>query len=358
MSENTDFFGTYNKAFKSWSDMLGSWSKTMGGISGGTDNGTTGKSFMNFMEKLPLPYERMKNTNEAFIKGMTSYREIYGACVRNLFGIMREGYRIEMQLLSGKEAETDTFFEIFGKGCEDVALTLEETFEDTPFEGIKQINEAVKKSRETLSAERDMAKALFRESIAFNGKMLKLSASATREAMNTFSDVKANGTISVDSYKGMAGACGETLSRSLEILNLPEAVLEKYKNSVDNSVEFAEKNLDALTAWLAINLKSTRALGKSADEITRFARSSFKNGNGNSREAFYERWSECYEKATCNLIEGVHFNGSIPKFINACTDCMKSGSEHCRNLIVLPHVMKNGVAENGVAEEEEEKKAA
>ena len=324
--EKADFFETYNKAFKSWPDTFGSWRKTMASFCAiSPDNDKSG--FVQIMEKLPLPYKRMRDTNETIIKGMNSYREIHGSCIRTLADMAREGYKIEMSLLTGEKAETDRLFEIFESACDDIAVILEETFEDTPFEGM---DEAIKDSRDALSDERLPVKALFREITAFNGKMLKISTSAIREGMNVFSDVREKGTISVEPYKNMASLYGETLSQSLDILSIPEPVLADCKSSVDSSALLAGKNLDALAVWLEMNLKSTRAVGKSADEIFQFARGILRNGNASSQKKFYKEWSQTCEKAACNLIEGVHFNGSIPKFINICTDCMESANDHWR----------------------------
>jgi hypothetical protein len=356
----------YNKAFHSWSDAMSSWTKTAEGI-GETfksNNGSfkwwgnwseAGKNFAEIMEGLPLPYEPMKNMNETLCKNIRSYREISDNCMKNMVNIVREGYRVDAKIIAGEEPETDAFFEALNCAYDDIFCKMADTLKETPFKGVKDINESLKKSLEAFSDERNTAKSVFKEMMRFNAKMAKLSLSAIKEASNSLNDVKEKGTVSLESQKDIIEACGETLKRTMDILGfLPPGLAPECKDTLDNGLCVAAKNLDVVSAWLEINLRSSQAVARSGDNIRKFTEDmfkEFKKGEMPPHQEIYKKWSKTFEETMNTLIEGVHFNGSIPKFIDVCTDCVKSANEHYRNIASLPYAVKEEMRATVAAEE-------
>jgi hypothetical protein len=347
------FLEFYNNAFHSWSDAMNSWTKTAEGMSEGfkSNNGfkwwgswsETGKIFAEMMETLPLPYEPMKNMNESLRENVRAYRTICDNCMKNAVNIVREGYRLDVKIIAGEEPETDAFFEALNCAYDDIACTMADTLKESPLKGVKDINEAIKKSLDTFSDERNTARAVFKEMMNFNAKMAKLSLSAMKEATNALNDVKEKGTVSLEAQKDMMEAWGESLKRTMDIFGfLPPGLAPECKDSLDNSVCIAAKNLDVITAWLEINLKSSQAIARSGDNIRKFSEDmfkEFKKGEMPQHQELYKKWGKAFGETMNTLIEGVHFNGSIPKFINVCTDCVKSANEHYRNVISFPYKM-------------------
>jgi hypothetical protein len=191
----------YNNAFQSWSDSIGSWTKTAEEISEGlkgnessfkwwgswpqmmeTNNGFkwwgswghAGKIFTEMMETLPLPYEPMKNMNESLRENIRVYRTIYENCIKNMANIAKEGYSLDVKIIAGEEPEADAFFEAIHCAYDDIACTMADGLKESPFKGIKDINEAIKKSLKSFSDERNTAKSVFKEMMNFNAKMAKI----------------------------------------------------------------------------------------------------------------------------------------------------------------------------------------
>ncbi len=351
-SSTAGIFEFYNNAFKSWSDMTGLWTRKMEDFSGafnpsgngkgfGFQNWTnSGKYFTEMMDSLPLPYGPMKNMNETLAKSLDSSRKIYDSYLRNMMTVIKERYEIDLKSAAGNEAETDRLFDVMRRAYEDISVTAVESLKDTPFEGVKEIDEAVKQSLEALSEERQMIKALFKEAVAFKTQVAKLSSSAMKEAAGAITDVKEKGTISVDACKEMADVCGNTLNRSLEIFGLPEPVVTEYKGAVNGAVSLTAKKLDVFTAWLEINLKSTQALTGCAEDVCKFTEEVFKEskeGKVPSQELLYKKCADVCEESLRKLIKGTHFNGSIPRFIERYTDYLKSVKEHYRKIMAIPY---------------------
>jgi archaellum component FlaC len=348
-SSTAGIFESYNTALKSWSDMMGSWTRKMEDFSGafnpsGNSNGfgwiSLGKTFTEMMDRLPLPYGPMKNMNETLAKSLDSSRKIYDSYLKNMMAVIKERYEIDLKSVAGDDPETDRFFDAIHRAYEDISATAVESLKDTPFEGVKEIDDAVRQSLETLSEERQMVRALFKEITAFKAQVAKLSSLAMKEAASAVTDVKEKGTLSVDACKEMADACGNTLNRSLEIFGLPDPLTAEYKNAVNGAVRLAEKNLDVFTAWLEINLKSTRAMTGCAEDVCKFTEEIFKEskeGKVPSQEVFYKKCADVCEESLRKLVKGTHFNGSIPRFIEAYTDYLKSVRGHYRKIMVIPY---------------------
>lgn len=357
-NQTAGFFEAYT--FKPWSDFMSSWGKSFGDVFKIGENDKPFWSSANFteiMDRMPLAYGSVKTMNEALTKGIGSYKKISDSYVRNMMDVAARGYALDMEILTGKEAEADKFLETLNQAYEDIATTVVDALKDTPFKGIKEVDEALKNSLDSLSDERKMARSLFKEVANFNAKIAKLSVSAMNEAMTALTDVEGKGSVSVESYKDMMDVCGQSLKQSMDILDLPAPVLSEYQESVDNAVTMAAKNLDVLTSLLEIPLRSNQAIGRSALDIPKFGQDIFdemKEGKPVSQEEFIKRWNQLCETATGNFIESAHFNGSIPKFINVCTDYLKSVNEHYRTMMSLAYKNKEKaesmVRENPVPE--------
>jgi len=352
MEENQSMvvFESYNDAFRTWSEAAISWTEGITEALNHNGNGN-GFKFWGYMgdwimtearltemiKNFSVSYETV-NMNETLTKSMDSYQKICDSYARNMASIVKEGYQLDMKSVT--KAETDKFFDIIMDAYNDMAATVVEVSKDTPFEKIKEIDDAVRKSLDALSDERNMARGLFRELAEFSAKITDLSASAVNESLSTFTDVKENGSISSDAYKDMLDVFGKTLKRSMEIIDIPEPLLPEYKDAVDETISLSAKSLDVFNCWLEIVLKSGGAVGKFAEEFKTFAEDAAKEGEIPAQEDVLKGWSEIYGKATRTLIEESNFNGSIPKFIGICTDYMKSVNEYYRNMMTFPYAAK------------------
>jgi hypothetical protein len=367
MTENESMFNSYGDVWGIWSGMTSSWTKAMENFSGAFKVGKEGNGFnpwhslegwnkagdqaVEMLKKISLPHESMEDLNKALAKGTDSYRKIWDSYIRNALHLFKEGYQMDVRSLVGEEIDTDNFFEALNDAYHDVSATVVDALKGTPFEGIKEIDDAVKKSLDMFSNERETTKALIKDLAEFKTNMAKLSATAAGEAANAFSDVKEKGTLSLDVYKEMVALWAETCKRSMDRVGatagMPTFLLSECQKMMENSVCLAGKNIDVLTTWMEISLKSSQAVAKSAEEIGMFAGEVFKGmteKESPSQTALYKKWAETLEKATRDLIEGTHFNGSIPKFITLSTDCIKSANEHCKNVAFLPYAIKTDMS--------------
>lgn len=352
MTENigASMFKPYADAFKHWSDTVNSWTANTAG--GFTDmfktDGFNPWGFINdwdkagaeLMKALPFSPESMGNVNEKVTEAAESYRKICDTWARSMSDLVREGQEMNLKALSGEDIDTDKIFDGLRSAYNEITETTVATLKGTPFEDIKEIDAAVKQAMDQFSDEQTQAKALFKEMTVFNTRVSELLVSATREATGVFTDVKKTGAISADACKKIIGAYGATLKKTMAILDVPESLLPECSETVDKTMCLAAKNLDVFTSWLEISLKSTYAFSRSADDMRGFAEDTFKlvnDGKTPSQEAFYQKWSESSEKIIRELIRNSQFNGSIPKFINVCTDCVKSANDHYRNLMVFPY---------------------
>lgn len=365
MEENQSMvvFQSYNDAFKTWSEAVSSWTEGMSDIfksQGGNGNGFRFWGYMGdwvmtearlaeMVKNISVPYETVK-MDESLTKTMDSYQKICDTCLRNMVSI----YDLNMKSITEEETGTDKFFETLWNAYNNMSATVVEVSKDTPFEKIKEIDDAVKESLDAFSDERTMARGLFKELVEFSKKIAGLSVSAASESLNVLTDVKEAGTISSDAYKDMLDVYGETLKRSLEIVDIPEPLLPEIKDAVDETVSLSAKNLDVFNCWMEINLKLGQAVGKFAEEFKTFAEDTLKKDEIPAQEDILESWSKTYGRALRILIEGTHFNGSVPKFMDICTDYMKSVSEYSRYMMLLPYTAKTEaiVEQKTVAESE------
>lgn len=358
--ERMDVFEFYSNAFNSWSDIFSSWTKTMESFPGAfrpmdveswfkpfwgymEDWNKVNESFTEMTKWMPLQFESVKDMSEAVAKGVSSYVKIYDSWLRNMDSVAREGYEAGRRSINGEEVETDKFFEALRGAYDDITTSVVESLKETPFAGIKEIDQAVKESLDSFSEEQKMAREFLNELFGFSTKMINLSTSALKEATDTFTDMVEKGTISADAYKSIMDAYGDTLKHSVEILRLPAALLPEYKDTVDDAISWVEKNLDVFISWLEINLKPYQAISKSTSEIYKLAEDAFKEGKISSQDEFYKRWAETFEKATRNLIENSQFYDSIPKFINSHTEFLKSTNKLYQNVMTPPYVTKEAL---------------
>jgi hypothetical protein len=313
--KTNEYFGYANDLFAIWPETIFPSAKGFSDIFG--EKGAT----------------NVKQINEAFIKGLGSYMKAYDGAVKGMVDIIREGFEAGRKSMTGEEIEADALLKAIGKAYDNAGECMIDILSDTPFEGIKEVDQAIKQSFESLADERKIVKAFFKEICDFNTKLGKLSTAAAKEATNSIAAVKENGTISVDGYKKIISDYGETVKQALENLDIAAAWLPDYKEKVNDTINLAKKNIDMLTSWMEISMKSIQAMNKSAEDIYKTGETVFAEKD---TEAGFRAWTEMYEKTARDFIESAQYNMSIPKFITDWTDCIKLANEQYKKAMTLP----------------------
>jgi hypothetical protein len=309
-----NWFESYNSTLNSWSETLIDSTRNFSNVFGDQGAG---------------------NVNEAFTKGVNSYMKMYDSTIKNATSVLKEGFEAGRKTLKGEDVKADEFFETLKKACDDAVACVSETLKETPFEGIKEIDEAIKKSMDSFSDEQKAAHAFLSEIFEFNTKLAKLSATAVKETGNALKEAK-EGEISIDGYKSILNEYGETIKRALDKYDVPAALLPEYKANIDGAIELANKNIDLLGSWIEINLKSAKAMSESASEIYKVDENIFTGAKITSPDALIKMWRKPYDKASRDFVEKAQLNESIPKFIEIWSDYIKSTGEHYRKMMTLP----------------------
>jgi hypothetical protein len=130
--------------------------------------------FGSWMKNTPSPFETMKRMNGTATKGF----KIYGAWLEYLDSVTDKGFEVGCDAIAGEEIKVDTFFKTFREAYDNFTEHVTDTFKDTPFEGIKEIDKAVKKTLDFFSPEQEGVTGLLKNMCEFNNNMINLSVSA------------------------------------------------------------------------------------------------------------------------------------------------------------------------------------
>lgn len=331
--ESKDYFGFMGDAYKTWSENM---FKTDFFGEGGM--------------------EKAKQLNDVYAKGIKTYIKACDNAMSGTLEITKKGFEAGRKSMAGEEIDMDMFEEL--KSAYKKSLDcMEDVLKETPFEGIKDIDDAVRKSLDSFSDEQKSIKAALKEMASFNTKMANLSVTAVKETMNSLSDAKEKGTISLDGYKKIIGEYGKALKKALKNADCPVAGLPEYSDKIDDAISLANKNLDVFLAWAEISLKSTRALNKSAEEICKTGESAFLLKDCDAG-GFYKAWTGAFESAARDFIDNAKYNESIPNFLTNCSDYMKLAGEQYKKAMTPPAFVTEGEFTKITKELDELKSAA
>ncbi len=359
-TQKTDAFEFYNKAIKSWMDNFPMWSKMPAGfgpvMGGGVESpmkpfwgylddwNKVYAGFTDMMKGVPVALEPTKNMSDAISKGINAYVKIYDAWLRGMDNLAREGFEIGQRISAGEEVDTSKFLKAMEDTYETISSSVIQSLHDTPMAGIKELDEAVKKSMESLSGEQTMAREFVNEIFGLNVQLMNLGAQAFKEAAKSSSEMLEKGTIPSDGYSGMISSYGDLLKHSVEVLRFPAAIVPGYQEIADNATNWAKANLDLSVAWANANLKLYHGISRSATEIQEAAQELVKDKKISTPDQFYTTWSEVYEKVSDILANRSQFYESMPKLVNAYTDYIKAGSKLYQSAMNPPCATKEDLA--------------
>lgn len=283
--------------------------------------------------------------NEAFTKNIRSYMKMYDCSSKGMLEIMRESFEAGRKSITGEEMEIDALFATIDKARGEAAAYLTDILSDTPFEGLKEIDKAIKQSVNSFSNEQETAKAFVREICGLNAKLAKLSVAAMRESANTVTAIREDGTVTTEAYKKLVNEYGDTFKNAFEKMAQfeigPVPVMAGYREKIDNTVTLANKNLEIAASWIEMNLKAAKAVGKTITEkIALSGEKTLAIGEKEAWEDLFKSWREIFEKTTREIVASAQYDVSIPKFIGELADYMKMAGEQCKKAMAIPTYAK------------------
>ncbi len=315
--QGTEMSELYNNTLKTWSGVLGL---------------CNGKA-----QTFPLPFVSVTGISKSAFRNMTSSVEICNAWLRGLDGLVGESFEVGRRIVRGEQAETGGLTKTLRGAYDNVTASMIKTLEDTPFdEGVKEMDQAVKKTMDSLTDEQEIMKEFLQEVFSFGSKTVNLFKSSNGDRADFFTDIlKGSSPFSSDNgYKRTVKAYEKILRHFAETIR-PLAVLHPmHQKTVDEIIAWADRNAGISGAWLETNLEQTRELRRVAMDFFKIVDDTLKQGN--SLEEFYEKWVEAMEKARHIYIEDPQSYKIISEFINNNTEFIKSTMELCQETEDLP----------------------
>ena len=353
--ENVNIFDFYTKIYRSWADSISSYTRLGAGLPGAFkapnsenwfkpfwgnmgDWGNLNASFVEMTKGLPLPFESVKAMNEGVSRGINMYVNTYDVWLRSMEKVAREGFEVGRKLGAGEKVDTASFLESVRAASDDVNSTLVESLKETPFAGVKEIDEAVRRALAALPEEQKVARAFLEELFSFSSKASSLSTSAMAEAVKNFTDMLNKGTITADTYRNLVDSYGAMLKNSMEILRPSAKLFPGYGEVVDAAVDWAQKNLEVYSTWLEISLKLQKGTRESFEDIYKSAEGILGAGRAVTADEFLRKWSEAYQKAATAMVERSQMFASIPAFLDKYTEYVKATSKLYRSVMTPPLV--------------------
>jgi hypothetical protein len=220
--QGTDMYNYYNNAFKAWSDILKS--------------GTTKTGIFS------MSLGSAARTGRTLFRNMTSSMEIYNAWLKGTDDVVEQGFEMGRKFVRGEQAETSRFTKTLKDSFDSVSASVMESVEDTPFEGIRQVDRAVKKSLESLGEEHKIFEKFLQEVFNYACNTVNLFRSSNGNTKNIFSDMlkgDSNGSESfhkaiTDSYETMANHMADSFKLF--------SALQPWNNeSVEGAIGWAKK---------------------------------------------------------------------------------------------------------------------
>ncbi|QTA88732.1 hypothetical protein [Desulfonema magnum] len=179
--------------------------------------------FGSWIKNAPSPFEAMKNMNGTATKGF----KIYGAWLKYVNSVTDKGFETGCDAIAGEEIKVDTFFKTFREAYDNFTDQVTDAFKDTPFEGIKEIDKAVKKSLDVFSHEQKEATGFLKNMCEFNNNMIDFSLSA----MGNISVAKT--LQEYDTIPNFIGTCTEFLESTNKLCRGISASRESKTESDD-----------------------------------------------------------------------------------------------------------------------------
>lgn len=322
--QETNMFEFYSRGFKAWSDIFGK------------------------RGNFPFPITDM---NKTVSRNIMSSMEIYNAWLKGVDGLIEEGFNAGHKIMRGEDVEPDNLTKAMRAAYDSITDTVLKSVENTPFEGIRHIDEAVRNSLDSFADEQKMMKAFVKEVLCFGSKTAELLKSSNGYAADMFSDfLKGKPGVSGDGYKRTIDACEKTLSHCAEILRPLGALQPGCKQTVEETITWTKKNTGICMSWLETNLKQYEQLRRVPMEFYKLVEDALKEGD--SLEDFYEKWLEAMEKAKLIFTQDTQSYKIISEFISKNTEFIKSTIDLYKSTNGFPY-HANGYADKSVVRSEQ-----
>lgn len=302
--QGTEMFELYNNTLKTWSGVLGL---------------RNGKA-----QTFPLPFVSVTGISKSAFRNMTSSVEICNAWLRGLDGLVGESFEVSRKIVRGEQVETDGLTKTLRGAYENVAASMIKTLEDTPFnEGVKEIDQAVKKTMDSLTEEQEVMKEFLQEVFSFGSKTVNLFKSSNGDRADMFTEMlKGRLLMPGNDYKRTIEAYERILRHLTEAFRPLAALNPVYKDAVDDITAWAEKNAGISRSLLEANLEQNGELRSVTMEFYKLVDDTLKQGD--SLEDFYKKWVVAMEKARKIYMKDPQSYKIISEFINNNTEFIKS----------------------------------
>lgn len=353
--ETTEAAGDfYSRAFKSWANTFGSFGRAWAPRE---ETGRMGMeswlqpwwSYMDYWARwssgfgewarmMQIPFESTRYYTEAWARGIDMYRRYYEAWTRSTDRLARLGTEVGRQLYSGDKPDPNRFFDTLREAYNEWSQGIVDSMGDTPFAGVKDIDQAIKRGMDSFPGEQHAAKDFLRLWFDFSIEAIKLSNRAWTEATRAFSEMMEKGTLSPESYGGMLENYSQTMKRGIEVIRPSSALFPGYTRVIDNFVEWAKGNVDVSTCWLDVNLRLQKAASDSYTAMYRAGQEFFGDGSatGATPDEMFRRWSGAYGKAASTFVDSSQVFTAVPQLVEQYTRCAQSTFGLWRDTMVPP----------------------
>lgn len=339
----SDFSNIYDNTFKPWAEFLIPWNKITEEKSPFLSMEKLNSFARDYRENMSKLNEMMSNNTKMFspfssgngnkISGVISNStKMYNAWLKNTNSAAKKVLEVGRKTVSGQEVDIEEFFETLKNSYDEMMACTSECLEETPFKGIKAIEQITKKFVDSFSKDQQKVTSIYKELFEFNTKMINFSVSFRKESTNIFADILKQGAISDETYKHLIEAYGKILKHSISALCLSR-MLPNQEKILDNTIHIAEKHVDMLLSRLESYFVSYQSMKAANEEIYKFIRENIQQGKISPQSQIFEKWAEACGNAMEKLIENPRFYDTIPEFIDTCAEYMRLTNQLCNTLM-------------------------
>ncbi|MBI2854371.1 MAG: hypothetical protein HYX87_05565 [Chloroflexi bacterium] len=348
--ERIDLADLYTKAYRSWADVFGSftrtWSQPGDSTAPSMENwfqpwwgymdywARMSSNYAEVARAMRVPFESLRYSSDAMAEGFNMYRRVYEAWFKGTEKLARLGTEVGRQIYAGEKPNVDKFFDTLKSAYDDMSEGVVEATRGTRFSGMRDVDQAVKKARDAFPDEQQVAKDYLQQLFDVTIETIRLSTSAMAETARAFSEIMEKGNMSPESYRNLIYNYGRTLKQSLDSLKPSATLASGYREVVEDTTNWAKSSVDTYVCWLEMNLKLQKAAQDSYSVIYRAAQKALGDGNRSiTPQEFFRKWSDAYREAASTLVETSQLSTTVPEFIEQYTQCARSVSTLYRNAL-------------------------
>ncbi|CAN2041926.1 hypothetical protein GMMP15_640016 [Candidatus Magnetomoraceae bacterium gMMP-15] len=237
-------------------------------------------SIMNFIDitkNMPTPSETINYMNDkGVLNSWISGIKLYDEWLKSMHDLVDKGFEIAQTLSRGEDVDIDDFADVFSNAYKDMAKSFVKSLEDTPFNKIKGMDEAIEKFLNSFFEEQETARTFFKQIYDFNCKMMVFSKSSKHGANKMLSDFISKGNLSSDSYKYIVDTYGNMMKNYMEIFKLPAVFMPEYKERIDNTTSLVEDNIIFFVSWMETNIELCEEINRLINDMYKSLEDSFK----------------------------------------------------------------------------------